>query len=59
MPLQAKTSREHNDTNVLSLAAKYVNPDKAKKITDAWLTTKALGQRHRRRLNQIKRLEKK
>ncbi|MFH1380559.1 MAG: RpiB/LacA/LacB family sugar-phosphate isomerase, partial [Candidatus Omnitrophota bacterium] len=55
---QAKSSREHNDTNVLSLASEYINYDKAKKITKLWLTTKALGSRHKRRVNQIKKMEK-
>ncbi len=56
---QAKTSRLHNDTNVLSLAAKYVTAGNAKRITGVWLNTGALGGRHRRRVNQIKKLEKK
>ncbi|MBL7157182.1 MAG: ribose 5-phosphate isomerase B [Candidatus Omnitrophica bacterium] len=56
---QAKTSRLHNDTNVLSLAAKFVNSNKAKKIVNIWLTTKAEGHRHKRRVNQINQLEKK
>ena len=55
---QAKTSREHNDTNVLSLAAKYINSNKARKIVNVWLNTKATGGRHKRRVNQIKKLEK-
>lgn len=55
---QAKTSRLHNDTNILSLAATYVNTATAKKIVNIWLTTKALGSRHGRRVNQIKKLEK-
>ena len=56
---QARTSRLHNDTNVLSLAAEYLNLRNAKRIVNAWLKTRALGGRHRRRVNQIKRLEKK
>jgi len=56
---QAETSRLHNDTNVLSLAAKYVTAKKAGKIVNIWLKTKALGGRHRRRVNQIKKLESK
>jgi len=56
---QARTSRLHNDTNVLSLAAKYIDAKKAKRIVNAWLGTGALAGRHRRRVNQIKRLEKK
>ena len=55
---QAKTSRMHNDTNVLSLAAKYVTFEKAKRIVDTWLNTGAEGGRHKKRVNQIKRLER-
>lgn len=54
---QAKTSREHNDTNALSLAAKYINFDKAKRITRTWLNTKALGGRHARRVRQISKID--
>jgi len=56
---QAKTSRLHNDTNVLSLASKYINANYARKIVNVWLKTRALGSRHKRRVNQIKKLEKK
>ena len=56
---QASSAREHNDTNILSLAAAYIDFAKAKKITKIWLNTKALGARHKRRVNQIKKLEKK
>lgn len=55
---QAKTSRLHNDTNVLALAAKFVTSEKAKRIVNTWLKTAALGGRHGRRVNQIKRMEK-
>ncbi|MCQ9207213.1 MAG: ribose 5-phosphate isomerase B [Omnitrophica bacterium] len=55
---QAKSSRQHNDTNVLSLAAEYIDFAEAKKITDIWLNTGSLGGRHKRRVKQIKRLEK-
>lgn len=55
---QAKTSREHNDTNVLSLAAKYINFDKAKKIVDTWLKTEAKSGRHARRVSEIQKLER-
>ena len=54
---QAKTSRLHNDTNVLSLAAKYVTRTNAKKIVHVWLEATALGGRHGRRVRQIKKLE--
>ena len=55
---QAKTSRQHNDTNVLSLAAKYITFDMAKKIVSVWLKTESLAGRHGRRVSQIKKLEK-
>jgi len=55
---QAKTSRLHNDTNVLSLAAKYINDQTAKRIVGAWLAAKALPGRHRRRVGQIGKLER-
>src|SRR4030042_4415247 len=50
---QARTSRLHNDTNVLSLAAKYINFGEAEKIVSVWLKTEALSGRHRRRVRQI------
>jgi ribose 5-phosphate isomerase B len=56
---QAKTSRQHNDTNVLSLAAKYIHEMKGKRIVSVWLKTEALGGRHGRRVRQIGKLEKK
>ena len=55
---QARTSRQHNDTNVLSLAAKYVTRTKAKQIVNTWLATPALKGRHARRVRQIVKLEK-
>ncbi len=55
----AVSSREHNDTNVLVLAATKVGPGKALDITKAWLRTKAEGGRHARRVRQIKEYEKK
>ena len=55
----AKFSRLHNDTNVLSLAADKISVSKAKDITKVWLKTKALKGRHARRVNQIKKQEKK
>lgn len=54
----AKLSRQHNDANVLCLAAKKTPFKLAKKITEAWLKTEFEGGRHGRRVNQIKKLEK-
>lgn len=55
----ARLSREHNDSNVLVLGSAFVNARLAKKITGVWLNTKFQGGRHKRRLNQIKDIEKK
>ena len=54
----ARLSREHNDTNVLVLAAGFVSQAQAKKILDVWLKTKFSSGRHLRRLNKIKKIEK-
>jgi ribose 5-phosphate isomerase B len=54
----ARLSREHNDSNVLVMGAVFVNASLAKRITEVWLKTEFLGGRHRRRLNQIKGIEK-
>ena len=55
----AISSVEHNDCNVLSLAASYTDLEKSKEIVKAWLGAKHLGDRHARRVKQIKDLEKK
>jgi ribose 5-phosphate isomerase B len=53
----ARSSREHNDANILVFAANIISAIKAKKILKVWLSTQALGRRHRRRVEQIKRIE--
>lgn len=55
----AKLSRMHNDSNVLVLGSIFVGPDLAKKITMAWLNTDFVGGRHKRRLAQIREIERK
>jgi ribose 5-phosphate isomerase B len=53
----ARSSREHNDSNVLVLAANILTPKKAKAVLEAWLDAKHLGGRHARRVRQIKEIE--
>lgn len=55
----AASSREHNDANVLVLAADRISSEKALQITKVWLETKTLGGRHARRVRQMKNYEKK
>ena len=54
----AKLSREHNDSNVLVLGSAFVKAKIAKRMVLAWLNTRFLGGRHRRRLNQIREIER-
>lgn len=54
----ARSSREHNDANVLVFAASIVSAEKAKKILKVWLSTKHIGGRHGRRVKQIREIEK-
>ena len=50
----AKLTREHNDTNVLALAARYRGKAFANDIVDVWLETEFSGSpRHERRINKI------
>lgn len=57
--ITAKSSREHNDCNVLVLAADRTNFRKAKELVKIWLITKHVGERHGRRIRQIKEIESK
>ena len=53
----ARSSREHNDCNVAVFAASYTDPVKARKILKAWLEAEHLGDRHARRVRQIRDIE--
>jgi len=53
----AVLSREHNNSNILVLGAKFVRRQDMMGIITAWLKTPADGGRHARRVSQIKRIE--
>ncbi len=55
----AKLSREHNDANILTLGARIIEFEKAKRIISVWLETDFLGERHSKRIEKIKEIEKK
>src|SRR5215211_764130 len=55
----AVNSREHNDTNVLTLGAGLIGVGLAKQIIKTWLTTEFGGGRHQSRVDKIKSVEKK
>ena len=54
----AVNSREHNDTNVLTLGAGLIGVNLAKEIVKTWLTTEFAGGRHTPRIDKIKSVEK-
>ncbi len=55
----ARSSREHNNANVLVLAGSAVNPKQNLKIVKAYLKTKFAAGRHNRRVKQIGNIERK
>jgi ribose 5-phosphate isomerase B len=54
----ARTSREHNDANVLALGGRIVAQTLAEEILAVWLDTPFAGGRHQRRIDQIAALER-
>ena len=54
----ARNSREHNDANVLTLGAGQVDVETAKRIVDVFLTTDCTADRHRKRVDMIRDMEK-
>jgi ribose 5-phosphate isomerase B len=54
----AKLSREHNNSNVLTMGARLITRDLAEKIVEVWLTAKFAGGKHARRVRKISEIEK-
>jgi len=53
-------SREHNDANILSIGARFVTNEEAKRIVKIWLRTKfSHEERHVQRLTKIQKFENK
>ena len=55
---EVKFTREHNDANVLTLGAKYMDAPRALELIDIFLKTEFAGGRHARRVAKIAQLEK-
>lgn len=53
----ARSSREHNNANVLVLSGAQTEKSLAKEILEIWLATPFAGGRHQRRLDKISQLE--
>lgn len=53
----ARSSRAHNNSNVLAVGAKSLGEETIKLIVDEWLSTKFEGGRHQKRLDKINDIE--
>jgi ribose 5-phosphate isomerase B len=59
-PSTARLSREHNDSNVLCLGARFLAPEYAAEIVELWLRTEFSSEgRHQDRLKKIEKIETK
>jgi ribose 5-phosphate isomerase B len=54
----ARSSREHNDANVLVLSGAKTEKSLAKDILETWLATPFAGGRHQRRIDKISQIER-
>jgi len=54
----ARLAREHNNANVLSLAARYTPDGELQNIVKAWFNAKFDGGRHERRVEKIADIER-
>lgn len=55
----ARATRQHNDSNILTMGGRVVGPALAAEIVKTWLATEFEGGRHARRLDKIKEIEQK
>ncbi|MFH1406526.1 MAG: ribose 5-phosphate isomerase B [Candidatus Omnitrophota bacterium] len=54
----ARSSREHNDANIAVFSGKAMGKNAAEKILKVWLAAEFAGGRHRKRVTQISKIEK-
>lgn len=55
----AKATRQHNDSNILSMGERVIGPGLAREIAQVWLTTEFEGGRHQNRIDKITQIEEK
>ena len=55
--LNARISRDHNDSNVLCISGDQTGDVLLRKIVEVWLTTGFSGGRHQRRVDKIQAIE--
>ena len=58
IPDEVRLVRQHNDANILTLGARYLDAPKAMELVDVFLGTEFEGGRHARRVGKIADLEK-
>jgi ribose 5-phosphate isomerase B len=54
----ARMSRQHNDSNCLTLGGRVLPPDEAVVIVGIWLETEFEGGRHAARVDKVREIEK-
>ena len=54
----ARNSREHNDSNVLTLGARFLTPTQAEDVLRTWIGTPFAGGRHQARVQKIMEIER-
>jgi ribose 5-phosphate isomerase B len=54
---EVRLTREHNDANVLTLGARYLDEERALELIHVFLNTEFSGGRHARRVAKIAQLE--
>jgi ribose 5-phosphate isomerase B len=54
----ARNSREHNDSNVLTLGARLLTTTQAEEVLRTWLATPFVGGRHQARVEKIMEIER-
>ncbi|HEX5432171.1 MAG TPA: RpiB/LacA/LacB family sugar-phosphate isomerase, partial [Bryobacteraceae bacterium] len=57
-PSQVRLTRQHNDANVLTLGARFMDAATAKDLARVFLETPFEGGRHERRIQKIAQIEK-
>jgi ribose 5-phosphate isomerase B len=55
--LNARISRQHNDSNILCLSGDLLGSQALRKIVEVWLSTDFAGGRHQRRVEKIRAIE--
>jgi ribose 5-phosphate isomerase B len=53
----AKATREHNDSNILTMGERVIGPGLAREIASVWLTGEFQGGRHANRIGKITEYE--